>query len=78
MLVLASPLIAQNKIIQKLNAYMQGQHDVNKFLGTVMVTRKDTVLMLKAYGLADQESNVSNTVETKYGLASITKQIQLV
>lgn len=57
---------------------MQGQYDVNKFSGTVMVTRKDTVLMLKAYGLAYQEWNVSNTVETKYGLASITKQIQLV
>jgi CubicO group peptidase (beta-lactamase class C family) len=53
---------------------MQGQHDVNKFSGTVVVTRNDTVLMLKAYGLADQEWNVSNTVETKYGLASITKQ----
>jgi hypothetical protein len=55
MLVLARPAITQNKIILKLNAYMHGQHNVNKFSGTVMVTRNDTVLMLKAYGLADQE-----------------------
>jgi hypothetical protein len=34
---------------------MQRQYDVNKFSGTVMVTRNDTVLMFKAYGLADQE-----------------------
>jgi CubicO group peptidase (beta-lactamase class C family) len=75
LLFLASPVIAQNNIIKKLDAYMQGQHDVNLFSGTVMVTRDNSVLMLKAYGLADQEWNVKNTIDTKYGLASITKQV---
>jgi CubicO group peptidase (beta-lactamase class C family) len=59
---------------QKLAAYMQGQHDVNHFAGVVLVTRHDTVLLRQAYGLADQEWAVPNTPDTKFALASVTKQ----
>ena len=59
---------------QRLAAYMQGQLDVNKFAGVVLVTRHDTVLLHQAYGLADSEWAVPNSLDTKFAVASITKQ----
>jgi CubicO group peptidase (beta-lactamase class C family) len=52
---------------------MQGQHDVNRFAGVVLITRHDSVLLHQAYGLADYEWAIPNTVDTKFALASITK-----
>jgi CubicO group peptidase (beta-lactamase class C family) len=57
---------------------MQGQHVINHFAGVVLVTRHDTVLLQQAYGLADQEWAVPNTPETKFALASVTKQFTAV
>lgn len=76
-LLLALATVARSQptaVQQKLAAYMQGQHDVNHFAGVVLVTRHDTVLLRQAYGLADQEWAVPNTLETRFALASVTKQ----
>ncbi|WP_228455360.1 serine hydrolase domain-containing protein [Chryseobacterium sp. Tr-659] len=53
---------------------MQAQADVNNFSGTVLVTQNGSVLLKKAYGLADYEWNIKNTIDTKFQLASVTKQ----
>ncbi len=53
---------------------MQAHVEVNHFSGTVLVIRNDTVLLRKAYGLADCEWNINNTIDTKYSLASVSKQ----
>ena len=63
----------QNSISNNLERYMQAQVDINGFGGTVLVMKNDTVLLKKAYGLADYEWNIPNTIDTKFGLASITK-----
>ena len=70
---LAHPSLAQ-PVRQRLAAYVQGQHDVNRFAGVVLVTRHDTVLLHQAYGLADAEWQVPNQLDTRFALASITKQ----
>lgn len=67
-------IFGQKNISTNLAKYMQAQVDVNNFSGTVLVTRNDTVLLKKAYGLADYEWNIKNTIDTKYSLASVTKQ----
>lgn len=64
---------AQPAVQQRLAAYMQAQAAVNHFAGVVLVTRHDSVLLRQAYGLADYEWAVPNTVATKFALASITK-----
>lgn len=53
---------------------MQAQADVNNFSGTVLVSRNDTLLIKKAYGLADYEWGVKNTIDSKFSLASVSKQ----
>ena len=68
----------QQQLPQQLAAYMQGQHAVNRFAGVVLVTRHDSVLLRQAYGLADAEWAVPNTPDTRFALASITKQFTAV
>jgi CubicO group peptidase (beta-lactamase class C family) len=74
----ARPSFGQQPLGQKLAAYMQAQQAVNRFSGVVLVTRHDTVLLRQAYGLADYEWAVPNTPDTKFAVASITKQFTAV
>jgi CubicO group peptidase (beta-lactamase class C family) len=69
---------AQNSLPSKLEAYMDAQAAINNFGGTVLVTKNDEVLLKKAYGLANYEWKVNNTVDTKFELASVTKQFTAV
>lgn len=57
-----------------LDEFMQAEVDVNNFSGTILVMKDDKPLLKKAYGLADREWNVPNTIDTKYRIASNTKQ----
>lgn len=58
----------------KLARYMQAQVAIHQFSGTVLVQKNGTVLIKKAYGQADYEWHIPNTVDTKFQLASVTKQ----
>ena len=64
----------QKNVSTNLAKYMQAQVDVNNFSGTVLVTKNGSVLLKKSYGLADYEWNINNTNDTKYSLASVSKQ----
>lgn len=72
--LLPTIIFGQKNISTNLATYMQAQVDVNNFSGTVLVTKNGSVLLKKAYGLADYEWNIKNTVDTKFQLASVTKQ----
>jgi CubicO group peptidase (beta-lactamase class C family) len=48
--------------------------DSSLFSGSVLVAQNGTILLSKGYGLADREQNISNTPETVFRIASITKQ----
>jgi CubicO group peptidase (beta-lactamase class C family) len=67
-------IFGQKNISTNLSKYMQAQVEVNNFSGTVIITKNGSVLLKKAYGLADYEWNIKNTVDTKFQLASVTKQ----
>lgn len=67
-------IFGQKNVSTNLEKYMQAQVDVNNFSGTVLVIRNNTILLKKAYGLADYEWDIKNTIDTKYSLASVTKQ----
>jgi CubicO group peptidase (beta-lactamase class C family) len=67
-------IFGQKDISTNLAKYMQAQVEVNDFSGTVLVTKNGSVLLKKSYGLADYEWNIKNTIDTKFQLASVTKQ----
>lgn len=67
-------IFGQKSISTNLAKYMQAQVDINHFSGTVIVSKNDSILLKKAYGLADYEWNIKNTIDTKFSLASVSKQ----
>ena len=74
-ILLLLPILAfsQKNSFDKIEKYMDAQHNINKFAGTVIIVKNGNVLLKKAYGYADLEWNVKNTVDTKFVLASISK-----
>ena len=74
LLLLPVVSVAQKNYPQLLDQYMQAQTTIRGFSGAVLVMKQNKVLLEKGYGLADREWNVSNTVETKYRIGSVTKQ----
>ncbi|UUC44820.1 serine hydrolase domain-containing protein [Flavobacterium cerinum] len=68
----------RNNLSAKLSDYMQAQTAVNGFSGTVLIVRKDTILLREAYGYANYEWKIKTTINTKYSLASVSKQFTAV
>lgn len=52
--------------------------DAHQFMGTVLVARGDDIIFSKAYGSANLEWNVPNTMDTKFRIGSLTKQFTAV
>lgn len=76
LLIFLCPVLVfgQQSTAAKLANYMQAQSTINQFSGTVFVSKDGIPLLKKAYGMADYEWNISNTVDSKFQLASVTKQ----
>jgi CubicO group peptidase (beta-lactamase class C family) len=60
----------RGRLEQVANSYTAN----NAFMGTVLVTDGDQVLLDKGYGMAVLEWDVPNTPDTKFRLGSVTKQ----
>ena len=58
----------------KIHALFTDYFGANKFSGYVYIRSNDSIILDKAYGMADFEKGISNTAQTKFDLASITKQ----
>ncbi|MCS7288644.1 MAG: beta-lactamase family protein [Roseiflexus sp.] len=57
---------------REIDAYLTGLTSSGQFQGAVLVAQNGKVVIAKGYGNADD--NVPNTVQTRFRLASITKQ----
>ncbi|MFA6571444.1 MAG: serine hydrolase domain-containing protein, partial [Bacteroidota bacterium] len=57
----------------KIDNYLKSYYDFEPFSGIVLVAKGDTVLLHKAFGLANYELAVPNTKETVFNIASLTK-----
>lgn len=64
---------AQTKT-EKLNELITAYADHGNFNGSVLVAQKGEILYKKAFGLANAEWDIPNQTDTKFRLASITKQ----
>jgi CubicO group peptidase (beta-lactamase class C family) len=73
-ILLPTLITGQKNYSSLLDQYMQAQVRLNQFSGAVLVAQKGKVIYDKAFGLANREWSVSNTVQTKFRIGSITKQ----
>src|SRR5437868_1165352 len=60
--------------ISSIDKFMQGQADLFKFNGNVLVAEKGKVIYQKSFGSADFNSNQSLNDSTVFELASVSKQ----
>jgi len=59
---------------QKADHYLKAELKSERFAGSVMVARSNQIVFMKGYGLANRELDVANAPNTKFRLASLTKQ----
>lgn len=59
--------------INAVKSYLDDLSAEGNFNGTVLVGQKDKILFTKAYGYANFEWKVKNTIDTKFKLGSLTK-----
>lgn len=79
LLVALHPLVARSaakeeEIQAKCEAYMQARTKLSKFSGSVLLARDGKVLYSKGFGYANVEHGIPNTPQTKFRLASVSKQ----
>src|SRR5690242_2738595 len=72
-LLALSPALA-GEVEEKLKQHLQRLAEKDGFSGAVIVVKDGHPLVREAYGKANYELDVPNTVDTKFRLGSITKQ----
>lgn len=65
-------------IVAQLEDATRAWHDAGQFEGVVLVGRGDRIVYQGAFGLADREHDRPNTVDTRFPIASLTKQLTAV
>ncbi len=79
MLLLVSTSAAQTAspsqdLLPRVDALLNEMAKQNRFSGSILIARDGKVLISKGYGMANYETDVPNTPQTKFRLGSITKQ----
>lgn len=67
-------LSAEAQLALQIDKTLTALAEQGRFSGSVLVARDGKVLVSKGYGLANMELGVPNTPQTKFRLASLTKQ----
>ncbi|MEO8765661.1 MAG: serine hydrolase [Ginsengibacter sp.] len=72
--VFSFSLFAQGKN-EKLDAVMNAYHQYNMFDGSVLVAENGKIIYSNAFGLANREWNIPNSIDTKFMIGSVSKPI---
>ncbi len=76
-LLLAGPAPAlaaeSGPLSASVDSYLQPYVESHNFSGTVLIARGDDVLINKGFGMADYESSIPNTAESRFMIASLSK-----
>ena len=59
--------------LQELGAYLKRMEDADRFSGAVVIARDGKPVFAQAYGYADREKKIPNTVDTPFLLGSMNK-----
>lgn len=72
--VLFASSVEAATLAQKIDAYLAPYVHLHAFSGVVLAAKNDDVLATRAYGMANYEFGVPNTVDTRFRIASVTKR----
>jgi CubicO group peptidase (beta-lactamase class C family) len=71
-------ILGQGRFEDQVDRWLAPMVEAGHLSGTLLVASKGKVIYEKSFGMADFELNVSNTPDTKYCIASITKPITVI
>lgn len=67
------PPMSEAQILTELRARLEKATAADRFAGAVLVTRNGKTLFSGAYGLADRDKKVANTLDTRFRVGSMNK-----
>jgi CubicO group peptidase (beta-lactamase class C family) len=70
--------MSEAELVSALRAKLERDAADGKFSGTVLVAKDGRTVFAGAYGLADREHGVANTLDTKFRIASMNKMFTAV
>jgi CubicO group peptidase (beta-lactamase class C family) len=77
-LINVAPAVSQaessNALETRLEEVAKSYTSGNAFMGSVLVTEGEKILLNESFGSADLEWNIPNSADTKFRLGSLTKQ----
>ena len=65
--------LSEGARLEEIGAYLKHMSDADRFSGTVVIARDGKPVFAQAYGYADREKKILNTVETPFLLGSMNK-----
>ena len=66
--------LASDEIDRRLDDYFTKLAAADVFSGVALVARNGVPVFLKAYGMADRENRIANTIRTRFNIGSINKE----
>jgi D-alanyl-D-alanine carboxypeptidase len=70
--------LTEAEALAALGGFVREEASADRFSGAVLVAKDDKVLFSKAYGLADREREIPNTVQTRFRIGSMNKMFTAV
>jgi CubicO group peptidase (beta-lactamase class C family) len=67
------PRLSESEIVSGVRARLEKESAADRFSGAVLVTKKGKTLFSGAYGLADRDKKVPNTLDTRFRVGSMNK-----
>lgn len=69
----AQILFAQKQLTKEIDNYLKPLVEKNQFSGVILATKNGKNIYEKAFGFANAELKVANQINTRFGIASVTK-----
>jgi Beta-lactamase len=65
--------LTETEALAALGTFVREEASADRFSGAVLVAKEGEVLFSKAYGLADREQRIPNTLQTRFRIGSMNK-----
>jgi Beta-lactamase len=70
--------LTETEALAALGTFVREEASADRFSGAVLVAKEGEVLFSKAYGLADREQRIPNTLQTRFRIGSMNKMFTAV
>ena len=74
----ALPHLSNLQLVAALRKRLDNEASADRFAGAVLVANQGKTLFAQAYGLADREHKIPNTLQTRFTIASMNKMFTAV